>query len=123
MKRKPLIILNIGLGLIAILLFVHLLGVQLPTVGKASYWIDQQNPICIASFGEEKSKILDQDQCCFQVQKQLNCENKDMSMKVGSEQISTNKRCYTGKGTIDYFLNNKMYNYCKKEGYLGYKLF
>lgn len=123
MKKKRLTIINISLGLVAIVLFSHLMGLKLPTMGHASYLFDTKDPICITGFEDHKSIIDNKEACCFEIQKQLTCEIWNEKIILDSKELSINKRCHTGEGTVEYFINNKMYNYCKKEGYLGYVLF
>jgi len=112
---------NVALSLTAIILFLHLLGVEVPTVGKAQYWLDTGEPICIANF-EEQSSLLDISSCCYGLQMQLRCEDWEEPILAEGKKLRVNKRCYTGEGAVEYFVNMKAYNYCKKEGYLGYKV-
>lgn len=118
-KEKALLIVNVVLGLTALFLLLNLLGVKMITTGQASYWLDQANPVCIASFEEHKS-LISMDLCCQELQNQLRCEAWKWSepVLVGGETFKMDRRCYTGKGAVEYFVNMKAYSYCKKEGFL-----
>jgi len=121
MKKKALIIMNIALVLTAIVLILHLFEVELPTLGKAQYWLDESEPVCVTSFGDQKS-LLDMGSCCYGLQMQLNCKSWRTSVVVGGEKLMVDKRCYVGEEAVEYFMNMKAYNLCKKEGYLDYKV-
>lgn len=117
MKEKILWPINIVLVLGALFLILHLSEVELPTLGKAQYYFDKSEGICVTSFGEEKS-LLDADLCCSRLQMQLTCEDWEEPVLMNGEELIVNKRCYIGKGAIEYFVNMKTYNYCKIEGFI-----
>tara|TARA_Y100000310_G_scaffold344226_1_gene455833 strand:+ start:1203 stop:1631 length:429 start_codon:yes stop_codon:yes gene_type:complete len=120
-NKKTLTILNVALILTALVLFSFLIGAKMPTLGKAAYWLDKSVPVCVASFEGEKSFLNDVDICCAELQKQLKCDVWNEIVMIKSKGATINKKCYVGTGTINYLVNNKQYNYCKKEGYLDYK--
>lgn len=117
MKEKVLWIINAALILTAVFLVLHLFEVELPTLGKAQYWLDESEPVCVVGFEEHRS-LLDVDSCCSELQKQLRCVDWQEDEKVGEEELKVNKRCYTGKGAVDYFVNLKTFNYCKNKGFI-----
>jgi len=122
-NKRNLTILNIALVLTAIVLFSFLIGAKMPTLGKAAYWFDKSVPICVASFEGESSFLNDANLCCSELQKQLKCDVWNEKVMVQGKGAVIDKKCYVGKGTIDYLVNNKQYNYCKKEGYFDFKSF
>lgn len=119
MKEKTVWALNITLFLVAVILLLHFLEVELPSLGKAQYWLDKSEPVCVASFKEQRSWLADIEQCCLGLEQQLFCENYKGEM-LGEE---VNKRCYTGESSVSYFVNSKAYNYCYQSGYLSYRIF
>jgi hypothetical protein len=112
MNEKVLWTINVALVFVAVFLILNLLDMGLPTLGKAQYWLDDSEPICIASFGAQKS-LIGMDSCCYGLQMQLACENWKEPVMVNGEEMDVSKRCYTGKGAIDYFVNMKAFNYCE----------
>ena len=103
MKQKRVwVVLNFSLGLIAVLLFLNLLDVQLPNLGQAQYLLDGGEPLCLVGYREEFNEWNDLNGCCLEARKQLSC-----SVKEGGWMCST--------GNLNYWLNNKAYNYCKQQ--------
>jgi len=113
MKEKVLWTMNIALVLVAVLLTLHLLDIGLPTLGKAAYLLDDSEPICIASFGEQNSLIEDMGSCCYGLQTQLFCENRAETITIGEKELIVDKKCYTGESAISYLVNMKAFNYCE----------
>jgi len=122
MDQKPLVILNVALALTAIVLILNLFGLRIPSLGQASYWLDESEPICVTGF-EDQTSLFNINQCCSELQRQLECENWNGKIFVDGGEIDVDQHCYSGPSTIEYYVNNKMYNLCKKEGYLGYRVF
>lgn len=118
-KEKSFLILNVVLGLMATMLVLNLLGVKLPSVGQANYWLDHNEPVCVARF-EGHSSLLDKDRCCLELRKQLKCEPWEWSepVVVKGEEFRADRRCFTGKSAVDYLVNMKEYQYCRNEGVL-----
>lgn len=74
--------------------------------GLAVYRLDFSQPKCTFYNGEEYIEIDDIEQCCYDLQKQLICEQRDPFIE-----------CYVTKTGTSYIINSKTFNYCKKEGY------
>jgi len=119
-NKKNLMILNIALILTAMVLFSYLIGAKMPSLGKAAYWFDQSVPVCITSYEGENNFLFDVPVCCAELQKQLKCEPWNKNLMVNGKGAKVDKKCYVGEGTIQFLVNNKQYNYCKKEGYFDY---
>lgn len=117
MREKVLWTINISLVLVAVFLALHLFEVSLPTLGMAQDWLDESDPICVASFGDHNSPI-DMGSCCYGLQMQLSCDSWSSPIIVDRNILMVDKKCFTGENTIVYFVNMKAFNYCKKEGYL-----
>ena len=122
-NKKTLTVLNIALVLTALVLFSFLIGAKMPTLGKAAYWLDKSVPICVASYKGENSFLNDANLCCAELQKQLKCDVWNEKVMIQGKWTVVDKKCYVGKSTINYLVNDKQFNYCKKEGYLDYKSF
>jgi hypothetical protein len=112
MKKKTIIIMNVALFLTAMVLILNLAGAEMPTLGKAQFWMDKSEPVCITGF-EEKLSLMNIDSCCYGLQMQLKCVNWKEPVLVGGKEWKVNKKCYTGEGSVYYFVNNKAYNYCQ----------
>ncbi len=112
MKERVLWTINVALVLVAVFLALHLFEVELPSLGKAQYWLDDSEPICIASFKEQKS-LIGMSSCCYGLQMQLGCENWRGSIVVNGEELVVDKRCSTGESAIVHFVNMKAFNDCK----------
>ena len=108
-------VINVSLSLTALLLILNFFEVGLPIYGNAAYYFDSNQPTCVASFKETKSKLADLDLCCQEAQRQLQCVKLEQTLFVGNEELILNKKCFTGENTIQYYLNNKAYNYCKMQ--------
>ncbi|MFH1682530.1 MAG: hypothetical protein ABIA37_01915 [Candidatus Woesearchaeota archaeon] len=117
MKEKNLVIINITLVLTAVIFTLHLLDVTLPSLGQAQYLLDREEPVCIFSFEDQQTVFNDPNLCCFEMQKQLHCENYQNQLAVGGNKYNLEKRCTTGSGSLEVLANSKTYNYCKKEEY------
>ncbi|MBT4538807.1 hypothetical protein HOI26_05795 [Candidatus Woesearchaeota archaeon] len=109
-------IINISLGLVAVLLLVTFLDVELPSLGKAFYLSDSSDPICIVDWQGELNEFSDLDRCCLEARKQLYCDVVVRSIN-GS---NIDRVCHSGKTLVDdnslrYWLNNKAHGYCQYE--------
>jgi len=112
-SKKALTVINIGLGLIAVLLLLNFLGVNMPTLGKAMYALDDSEPLCAVHNWENELRLWnDLDQCCLEAKKQPSC-NRETS-HFGWERMDW--VCPTGS-KIKYRMNNKAYNYCKQQSF------
>ncbi len=97
---------NISLGLIALLLFLGLFNISVPTVGQATNFFDSSPELCGVEWKGEVNAWGDIPRCCLEARKQLTCE----------KQVSGDydRVCYTGSG-VKYRLNNKAYYSCTKQ--------
>lgn len=99
---------NISLGLIIVILSLNLAGVELPTLGKAQYWLDQEEPVCVVNWKDEFTLWPDLDRCCFEARKQLDCRKE----KLSREGLELDWVCETGPQKV--WTNNKAYRYCQQ---------
>ncbi len=110
-EEKVWIVINISLGFLAVLLFVNLLGVEMPNLGKAMWLLDREEPFCVVVWNEEGTEWNNIDSCCVEVRKQLECSREE---KIFNGK-RTDRVCQTGSGRVlQYWLNNKAYNYCRQ---------
>jgi len=117
-----MMIVNITLVLVAIVFVLHLLNVDLPSIGQASYYLDDAEPICVVDYNGETALLGDISLCCRELQKQLKCEIFSGSKEVDGSTVLVNRKCFTGKGELSYYVNAKTYNFCKQEGYVSYSV-
>ena len=113
LAKKKLRIINIILIIACSLLFLNLLGVKLPTYGLAVEKLDTSPFVCLFSLEGRYTELTDLDRCCFELQKQLRCQ--DHFQQINNFQIQ--KRCYIDAQTPQYFVNLKTYRHCQNEGY------
>lgn len=115
---KILVIANVCLALSAVFLLLTFLGVKLPTVGQAIYLLDQEQAYCVVSY-QGHTALLDLERCCSELQQQLfKSKSINQQFQFGEEKVKTNRKYYTGPSTIEYFINQKAYWYCKNNGYV-----
>ena len=100
-----MVIANISLVFIAILLFLNLFEIQLPSLGKAQYILDREEPLCIVNYQDNFNEWNDLDSCCLEARKQLECKIVQLEKPYWS--------CQTGT-KLKYLLNNKAYRYCQQ---------
>ena len=109
---RVLVVVNVSLGLIALLLLLNLFDVQLPSLGRTISYFDPTPPICAVQWGAEFTQWQDIDRCCLEVRKQLACFPEKKELNFGK----LDWRCQTGKGTVlRYWVNNKAYQYCTEQ--------
>lgn len=107
--KKVWVVLNVSLGLLAVLLLLNLFEVQLPTLGRAFNLLDKEEPWCVVQWKEDYSE-LDLQSCCSEARKQLSCEpQKGVFVK------EVDWLCSTGPH-LKYRLNNKAYYQCTQLG-------
>ncbi|MBU0457451.1 MAG: hypothetical protein ABH824_01200 [Nanoarchaeota archaeon] len=109
------IIINISLGLMILLLLLNLSGIELPTLGKAQYVLDKEDPLCVVNWKNEYNQWNDLDGCCLEARKQLGCHKDELSVNDGGLELSW--VCETNSNAVGYWLNNKAYNYCRQQSY------
>ena len=114
--KRVLVVINISLGLVAVLLLLNLFGVTFPSLGNARFYLDQSEPLCVVNWKENYNSWSDVDNCCLEVKKQLSCIEESKELESGR----VNWVCQTGSGQVlKYWLNNKAYYYCQKSVYFG----
>jgi len=110
--RRTWTIINVSLIFIGIMLVLNLLNVSLPTFGKAQYWIDKEEPLCVVNWKEGFNQWDDLDRCCFESLKQLDCYKEKLFIE--GQTYGFDWVCRTDGG-VKYWLNNKAYNYCRTQ--------
>ncbi|MBU1623229.1 MAG: hypothetical protein KJ597_06665 [Nanoarchaeota archaeon] len=113
-STKIITIINVALGLTALILILSLLGVSMPSVGSALYALDSEEAVCVTSY-KDNYKEMAVNLCCIELQTQLN-KGEPYNQELAGFKVS--KHYYTSKNTINYFVNNKAYRYCKNNGFL-----
>ena len=107
-SQKVLVVMNVSLGLIAVLLLLNLFDIGLPAVGKAQYNLIDGEPFCAIFFEDEVNEFVDLDHCCLGARQQLSCD--EQYSLVDGNQLQWS--CGTGEG-VQYLLNKKAYKYCQ----------
>ena len=108
LSGRSLFIINVSLGLLALLLLIMFVGVKLPTLGQAQYVLDKEEPLCMIEWQGEMTSFYDIDRCCLQAREQLECQAQpkgDLDWMCGA------------KAGLQIWLNNKAYNYCRQQPY------
>ncbi len=100
--RNLWLVLNVSLGLVAMLLLLSLFDVYLPTLGKARLAFDSSEPRCSVEWNNEQTPLPDLVQCCVAARKQAHCIKEDDWV------------CSTGSSTARIHLNSKAYRYCQQ---------
>ena len=107
-------IINVSLVLLASILLLNLFGLKLPSLGQASYYLDQNEPICMVEYQNQQS-LLSEPECCLQLQQQLYCDNILQEVTIAGTTEIVDKKCSTSESTPTYLVNMKTYNFCRKE--------
>ena len=111
-------VINVSLVLVAFVLFLNLLNVNVPTLGKALYQFDTNEEICISAF-DGSNNLVPVNSCCLELQLQLiKGERSNQEIIIDGETFEVDKKYYTGSSTIDYYINQKAYRYCNNNGFL-----
>lgn len=113
LTKKRLRLTNIVLAIVCFFLFLNFLGVELPTYGLALEKLDRSEPACFFQLNEQHHALIDLNQCCFELQKQLTCQ--DYNQQINNVQV--HKKCFISQNTPQYFVNLKTYRYCQNEGF------
>ncbi len=117
-SAKAWSVINVSLVLVAFILFLNFLEVELPTLGNALYQLDDDTAVCISTFDDQKS-LLNVDLCCPELQQQLvKGERFNDDFEINGNIFKVNKKYHTGSSTINYYINQKAYRYCKNNGFL-----
>lgn len=107
--------LNVSLILIAILLFLNLFNVTLPSLGQVQYVLDREEPLCLVEWKDQWQAWTEKDSCCMEARKQLECQYQVIQTDLGR----VDWKCFTGKSSVAYGLNSKAYRYCQQQDYWG----
>ncbi len=99
-------LLNLVLAIVALALFVNLIGTEKFT-GNVVFALDKSAPTCFVEYQGETSNIDDLNRCCFLLQEQLAC----------TRAVNEDFVCSTSDYGPQYFANAKTVSYCKTEGY------
>ncbi len=102
---KMWVSLNLSLGIVAVLLILILAGIEMPTLGRAQYLLDQESPVCAVNWKEDFTLWNDLDRCCMEARKQLGCHKENFQ--------NFDWVCQSGVN-LKYWMNNKAYNYCRQ---------
>ena len=105
--KKMLNIFNVSLVLIIILLTLSFFNIQLPSLGKVFYALDDSPHLC----GVDNNGIVlhpDLDRCCFEARNLAKC-NQDLKI---TEQGKFSVSCKNSDNTPFIRLNSKAYGYC-----------
>lgn len=109
-REKHFFVLNVSLGVVAVILILMLFDVSLLSVGKAVGFVSKEEPICLTSFHGRFSRIDDLNLCCLRAREQLGCSYEKMYI-LGND---LTWRCQTGKGSAQYLLNTRAYSECRE---------
>ena len=108
-------VMNVALAVLAVLLTLNLVGVELPSVGKAEYLLDKNDPICFVDWQGEINPVEDLNRCCLEARQQVDCFLHEK--KIGNSVAGW--VCQSGENSIKFIMNNKQYNYCRLQRYWG----
>lgn len=103
-------IMNVSLGLIALLLTFTFIGIKLPSLGQALSAFDPEEALCIVQVGGQHSRWGDLPRCCLEAQAQLECVPEQQQFPEGDTDFS----CRTS-AQVQYRLNNKAFSYCQRQ--------
>jgi len=97
---------NIILTILIVILIINIIFPLDSISGEIVYRLDPSKPKCTFYNTEEYVEIKDLSRCCYHLQQQLICEQKNQDVE-----------CYISETGTKYLINSKTLNYCKKEGY------
>tara|TARA_Y100000310_G_scaffold320949_1_gene377945 strand:- start:209 stop:547 length:339 start_codon:yes stop_codon:yes gene_type:complete len=106
-SSKVWVVMNVSLGLIAVILILNLMQIELPALGKSAEQLRGES-LCVMQNFEGEFIVREMSSCCLEKNKlTLGCEEGTWYYQ---DEI-LNKHCSTGNG-ISYYLNQAGYNYC-----------
>jgi len=113
-------IVNLVLSLIVVLLvFTLIFPNPVSLTGGISFFFDNSEPLCyFENVGDQRS--IPAELCCYEIQSQISCEASNGFNVLDSrgEITKLDSKCYISEDSERFYLvNNKMLNYCIKEGY------
>ena len=111
---------NLVLLLIVILLaFILIFPETGSLTGGVSFFFDNSEPLCYFENGGEQRQIP-AGLCCYEIQSQISCvKSTDLNVLDSKGEVSEfDWKCFISEESERFYLvNNKMLNYCLKEGY------
>ncbi|MFH0701742.1 MAG: hypothetical protein V2A62_04865 [Candidatus Woesearchaeota archaeon] len=110
---KVWIVVNVSLGVIALLLLLSFFGITLPSLGQVQYVLDREEPLCVVNWQGQLNSWPEIDSCCLEARKQLECFFYQQQTDLGR----IDWICKTGSGSVSYGLNSKVYRYCQQQSY------
>lgn len=108
------IIMNVSLGLIAVILLLTFWGITIPNIGQVLSTVDPEEPLCIVQVEEEHSRWDDLPRCCLEAQAQLECVREQQQFPEGETDFSCRS-----SSQVQYQLNTKAFRYCQRQVFWG----
>jgi hypothetical protein len=105
--KKRWDVINISLGLIALLLIITFIGVELPSLGKSTAELKEQS-VCVLRNWQGDYIERDVDNCCLEKNKFTTTCYNELFAFAG---IELTKNCPAGE-KIQYHFNQEAYKYC-----------
>lgn len=106
---KALKAVNLVLLVVVLLLALNLVMPLNSITGSITYALDSSTPKCQFT-NEGKVYDVPTDVCCHEIQKQLTCKD------LPAEKLDL--KCFVSEASgMYYVINQKVFNYCQKEGY------
>ncbi len=111
-SKKQWLVVNLSLGLFALLLALNLAEVRLPSAGRTASYFDSAAPLCVVEWKEQATAWNDLDRCCLEARAQLECAAENKVLPSGEASWD----CHTGRN-LHYRLNNKAFYYCQQQDF------
>ena len=111
LSPRAWVVANVSLGVVILFLGLHLLNVDLPSLGQARAYFDPAEPLCVVEWKGDLTPWEDLDRCCLEARKQVSCTREQTAF--ASDDLT--HLCATGKSSIRYHLNEKAYFYCTQQ--------
>lgn len=105
-------VINLSLGLLALLLIAPLAGITLPNLGKVFYLLDGNEPLMVIEWQGQFSSCKDINRCCLEALQQAECVLEVKNTSLGD----ADWRCSSGN-SVEYRMNTKAYAYCSLQPY------
>ena len=106
-SSKVWAVMNVSLGLIAVLLILNLMQIELPALGKSTEQLSE-GAFCVMENFEGEFIVREMSTCCLEKNKlTLECEE---GIWYYQDKV-LDKRCFTGND-INYYLNKDGNDYC-----------
>ena len=108
--KKRWDVINISLGLIALLLLITFIGIELPSLGKSTAELKEQS-VCVLRNWQGDYIIRNVDDCCSEKNKFTTICYNELFAFAGNEFVWN---CPAGE-KIQYHFNQEAYRYCLEE--------